>query len=171
MPCSCRKRCLTARRKLSLRTAVCLWQSHCTLDSMCPQHILAYSHIGTHFLLHSALVKCAGLSESSLLYHNNVLSLPIMASYMLIATNEVQTVQQYPQLGNIWFWVSLKCNHWQICLLKLDQMLCTACLITMCCLADVLGHFSFSSLSIESLYIQMHHNKLTLGNDNYRYTA
>ena len=47
----------------------------------------------------------AGLSDSSLLYHNNVLSLPLMASYMLTATNEVQTVRQYPQLNNIWFLV------------------------------------------------------------------
>ena len=53
------------------------------------------------------VVQCAGLSDSSLLYHNNVLSLPIMASYMLVATNEVQTVREYPQLNNIWFLVSV----------------------------------------------------------------
>lgn len=57
----------------------------------------------------------AGLSESSLLYHNNVLSLPLMASYMLTATTEVQTVRQYPQLNNIWFlvrrWKQLLCSN------------------------------------------------------------
>lgn len=57
----------------------------------------------------------AGLSESSLLYHNNVLSLPLMASYMLTATNEVQTVRQYPQLNNIWFLV----RQWKV------QLLCS----------------------------------------------
>ena len=61
----------------------------------------AYCH------MHQVVLAFAGLSESSLLYHNNVLSLPIMASYMLIATNEVQPVREYPQLSNIWFLVSL----------------------------------------------------------------
>lgn len=53
------------------------------------------------------LISClnTGLSESSLLYYNNVLSLPIMGSYMLIATDELQTVQQYPKLHNPWFLV------------------------------------------------------------------
>ena len=50
-------------------------------------------------------MSAAGLSDSSLLYHNNVLSLPIMASYMLTTTSEIQTVREYPQLNNIWFLV------------------------------------------------------------------
>lgn len=76
------------------------------------------SHADAHLMLH-ILCKCAGLTESSLLYHNNVLSLPIMASYMLIATNEVQTVQEYPQLNNIWFLVSLSLFLDHSCLLQL----------------------------------------------------
>lgn len=58
-----------------------------------------------YLLLIRALKDSTGLSDSSLLYHNNVLSLPIMASYMLTTTNEIQTVREYPQLNNIWFLV------------------------------------------------------------------
>jgi hypothetical protein len=39
-----------------------------------------------------------------------------MASYMLTATNEVQTVRQYPQLNNIWFLV----RQWKVQLLCSD---------------------------------------------------
>lgn len=102
------------------------------------QNILACSQDVAHSVA-QCFIQCAGLSESSLLYHNNVLSLPIMASYMLIATNEVQTVQQYPQLGNIWFLVSWESSRWQFRLLKLDQMPYRACLIAMCFLQMFLG--------------------------------
>ena len=37
--------------------------------------------------------------------------------------------------------------------------------------ADILVHFGFSSVSVESLYIQVHHHKLTLGDNDYRYDA
>ncbi|KAL3162906.1 hypothetical protein ABBQ32_009349 [Trebouxia sp. C0010 RCD-2024] len=78
-----------------------------------------------YLLLIRALKDSTGLTESSLLYHNNVLSLPIMASYMLIATNEVQTVQEYPQLNNIWFLMFLGISASQAFLLNLCIFRCT----------------------------------------------
>ncbi|DBA94567.1 TPA: hypothetical protein ACH3X1_002152 [Trebouxia sp. C0004] len=78
-----------------------------------------------YLLLIRALKDSTGLSESSLLYHNNVLSLPLMASYLLAATNEVQTVRQYPQLNNIWFLLFLGVSASQAFLLNLCIFRCT----------------------------------------------
>ncbi|DBA85028.1 TPA: hypothetical protein ACH3X2_005762 [Trebouxia sp. C0005] len=78
-----------------------------------------------YLLLIRALKDSTGLSESSLLYHNNVLSLPLMASYMLTATTEVQTVRQYPQLNNIWFLLFLGVSASQAFLLNLCIFRCT----------------------------------------------
>lgn len=98
-----------AARLVSLHAPGHAAVSHCTADRSARQVCKAI--IGWLLsLLH------AGLSESSLLYHNNVLSLPLMASYMLTATNEVQTVRQYPQLNNIWFLV----RQWKVQLLCSD---------------------------------------------------
>lgn len=78
-----------------------------------------------YLLLIRALKDSTGLSDSSLLYHNNVLSLPLMASYMLTATNEVQTVHEYPQLSNIWFLLFLGVSTSQAFLLNLCIFRCT----------------------------------------------
>ena len=48
----------------------------------------------------------AGLTQSGLLYYNNMLSLPMMASYMLLATTEVQEILKLPQVYNPQFLVS-----------------------------------------------------------------
>lgn len=55
--------------------------------------------------------------------------------------------------------------------LKQVQTTSTVCHTTGVLSADVFGNFSLSSISAESLYIQMYYNKLTLGDDNHRYTA
>jgi hypothetical protein len=41
---------------------------------------------------------CAGLNQSSLLLYNNVLALPLMAAFLLLATNEAAEVATYPQV-------------------------------------------------------------------------
>jgi hypothetical protein len=40
----------------------------------------------------------AGMNQSTLLLYNNVLALPLMAAYLLLATNEVEEVMAYPQV-------------------------------------------------------------------------
>lgn len=40
----------------------------------------------------------AGLSQTTLLLYNNVLALPLMAAFMLLATNEAAGVLSYPQV-------------------------------------------------------------------------
>ncbi len=44
-----------------------------------------------------------GLSQNALLFYNNLLALPIMLAYLLLATDELQNVLQYPQLTSISF--------------------------------------------------------------------
>ena len=39
----------------------------------------------------------AGLDQNTLLYFNTVLALPLMAGFMLLATNEAAEVARYPQ--------------------------------------------------------------------------
>ena len=47
-----------------------------------------------------------GCTQAALLYYNNVLALPMMVGYMLIATNEVSDVMNYPLLDDLSFQVS-----------------------------------------------------------------
>ena len=39
-----------------------------------------------------------GLSQSALLFYNNVLALPVMTSFMLATTDEIRDVAHYPQI-------------------------------------------------------------------------
>lgn len=41
---------------------------------------------------------CSGLSQSALLFYNNVLALPVMTSFMLTTTNELRDVAVFPQI-------------------------------------------------------------------------
>ena len=47
----------------------------------------------------------AGLSQSALLFYNNVLALPVMTSFMLMTTNEIRDVAHYPQIHDSSFQV------------------------------------------------------------------
>lgn len=41
------------------------------------------------------------MSQNTLLLYNNVLALPLMAAFMLLATNEAAEVAHYPQARTI----------------------------------------------------------------------
>ena len=47
-----------------------------------------------------------GLKQSGLLFYNNVLSLPLMAAYMLLGTTEFQDALRMPQLQDPQFLAS-----------------------------------------------------------------
>jgi hypothetical protein len=51
------------------------------------------------------LLISTGLSQSALLFYNNVLALPVMTSFMLTTTSELRDVALYPQLHDINFQV------------------------------------------------------------------
>ena len=53
---------------------------------------------------HESCVQ-AGLSQSALLFYNNVLALPVMTSFMLTTTNEIRDVAHYPQIHDSSFQV------------------------------------------------------------------
>ena len=40
-----------------------------------------------------------GLAQNTLLLYNNVLALPLMAAFLLLATNEAAEVVKFPQVG------------------------------------------------------------------------
>lgn len=73
-------------RKLSDRTGMHWDQVH---DSV--EHIAGRA-------MWSERVFCAGLTQAGLLFYNNVLALPMMAGYMLLATNEAQQALRLPQI-------------------------------------------------------------------------
>jgi hypothetical protein len=47
----------------------------------------------------------AGLSQSALLFYNNVLALPVMTSFMLTTTTEIRDVAHFPQIHESGFQV------------------------------------------------------------------
>ena len=53
----------------------------------------------------------AGLSQSALLFYNNVLALPVMTSFMLTTTDEIRDVAHYPQIHESSFQVRGACRH------------------------------------------------------------
>ena len=85
---------------------------------------------------------------------------------MLVATNEVQTVQEYPQLHNNWFLVSLNVLFTGPCLVTFDSSPFPYSNVLP---AAVSGRISLPSIPVEPLHIQMHHNQLASGNHYYRY--
>lgn len=49
-----------------------------------------------------ACLSCAaGLDQNTLLLYNNVLALPLMTAFMLLATSEAAEVAQYPQASDV----------------------------------------------------------------------
>ena len=70
-----------------------------------------------------------GLSQSALLFYNNVLALPVMTSFMLTTTNEIRDVAHYPQIHESSFQVRtcqeyllprssqmpMSLKKWQVC--------------------------------------------------------
>lgn len=50
---------------------------------------------------------CAGMAQETLLWHNNVLGLPVML-LMLLASGELRTVSSFPKLHDPWFLVRVR---------------------------------------------------------------
>lgn len=67
----------------------------------------------------------SGLDSFGLLYYNNVLSLPLMLAYLLLFTDEVAGVAEYPQLFEPRFCIFLFVSASQATLLNLAIFLCT----------------------------------------------
>lgn len=53
----------------------------------------------------SLLYPRAGCNQATLLFYNNILALPLMAGYMLLATREALDVVSYPLLDDVQFQV------------------------------------------------------------------
>ena len=82
-----------ASRCVEVPAAVCGSTCRCVLlTELLRVHII---HEGMH----------TGLNQTTLLWHNNVLGLPIMLLYLVGGTNEIKAVASYPQLTSVWFWV------------------------------------------------------------------
>ena len=52
----------------------------------------------------------AGLGQDSLLLYNNLLALPLMVVYMVVATSELQEIRYFPQLDDPLFLVRACCD-------------------------------------------------------------
>ena len=53
----------------------------------------------------------AGLNDTSMLLYNNLLSLPVMLSYMVMATDELLEVHRFPLLWDLKFQVRLEAKR------------------------------------------------------------
>lgn len=69
--------------------------------------------------------KRAGLDSFSLLYYNNVLSLPLMLTYLAMFTTELREVPMYPRIREPRFWSFLLFSAAQATVLNLAIFLCT----------------------------------------------
>lgn len=78
-----------------------------------------------YLLLIRKLQESTGLSQTTLLLYNNVLALPLMAAFMLLATNEAAGVLSYPQLRDPRFLLFLLLSCSQAFLLNLCIFRCT----------------------------------------------
>ncbi|BDA42559.1 UDP-N-acetylglucosamine/UDP-glucose/GDP-mannose transporter [Coccomyxa sp. Obi] len=78
-----------------------------------------------YLLLIRVLKDRTGLSQSALLFYNNVLALPVMTSFMLTTTNELRDVALYPQIHDISFQIFLFLSASQAFLLNLCIFWCT----------------------------------------------
>ncbi|KAI7842780.1 hypothetical protein COHA_003526 [Chlorella ohadii] len=78
-----------------------------------------------YLLLIKKLQDSTGLDQNTLLYFNNVLALPLMAGFMLLATNEAAEVARYPQLWDPHFLLFLLLSCSQAFLLNLCIFRCT----------------------------------------------
>lgn len=65
------------------------------------------------------------LGTFALLYYNNMLALPLMLTYLLLFTNELQQVTSYPYLYDIQFWMFFVLSAAQATLLNIAIFLCT----------------------------------------------
>lgn len=74
------------------RVRCCAYMQSC-IHPRCPIHpLLLFPHM-------------PGLNQTTLLWHNNILGLPIMLLYLVGGTNELRDVVSYPQLTSVPFWV------------------------------------------------------------------
>jgi len=78
-----------------------------------------------YLLLIRKLSDKTGLKQSGLLYYNNMLSLPLMAAYMLLCTNEFQEALRMPQLQDPQFLIVLIFSASQAYLLNVCIFWCT----------------------------------------------
>lgn len=90
-----------------------------TWVSICVASTAAY------LLLIRKLQESTGMNQSTLLLYNNVLALPLMAAFMLLATNEAAEVVRYPQLWEPHFLLFLLFSCSQAFLLNLCIFRCT----------------------------------------------
>ncbi|KAK9853136.1 hypothetical protein WJX84_005985 [Apatococcus fuscideae] len=78
-----------------------------------------------YLLLIKYLKDESGLSQNALLFYNNLLALPIMLAYLLLATDELQHVRTSPQLYSPSFQAFLLLSASQAFLLNLCIFWCT----------------------------------------------
>ncbi|CAK0763224.1 hypothetical protein CVIRNUC_003036 [Coccomyxa viridis] len=78
-----------------------------------------------YLLLIRLLKDKTGLSQSALLFYNNVLALPVMTSFMLTTTDEIRDVAHYPQIHESSFQLFLLLSASQAFLLNLCIFWCT----------------------------------------------
>ncbi|KAK9817301.1 hypothetical protein WJX72_012400 [[Myrmecia] bisecta] len=78
-----------------------------------------------YLLLIRMLKDKTGLSQSALMLYNNVLGLPLMLSYMVVATDEVKQVPLFPKLYDATFLAFLLLSASQAFLLNLCIFRCT----------------------------------------------
>lgn len=71
------------------------------------------------------VTNASKMGTFSLLYYNNVLALPLMLAYLLLFTNEMEQVKQYPYLGDKKFLLFLLFSAAQATLLNISIFLCT----------------------------------------------
>jgi solute carrier family 35 len=65
------------------------------------------------------------LDTFGLLYYNNVLSVPLMLVYLVLFTNEMSGVVQYPRIADPTFWTFLLVSAAQATILNIAIFLCT----------------------------------------------
>eukprot|EP00891_Asterochloris_glomerata_P006620 jgi/Astpho2/6620/fgenesh1_pg.00101_%23_26_t len=78
-----------------------------------------------YLLLIRLLKEKTGLNDTSMLLYNNLLSLPVMLSYMVMATDELLEVHRFPLLWDMKFQLFLLVSASQAFLLNLCIFRCT----------------------------------------------
>eukprot|EP00899_Mesostigma_viride_P007112 jgi/Mesvir1/16401/Mv18139-RA.1 len=80
-------------------------------------------------------LKSLGLSDFTMLFYNNMLSLPLMVAYILLGTNELRDVVHYPKLRDPGFLAFMAVSASQALLLNVCVYRCTgmnSALVTSC---------------------------------------
>lgn len=97
-PCCLLTSCSVTDRLQLLHVILLAWRGFCSSFQLMIKRICSWPR-------KSIWILGAGLKQSGLLYYNNMLSLPLMTSYMLLCTNEVQEATKLPQLRDPQFLV------------------------------------------------------------------